>query len=285
VRRSDAETMALLHARHAVAVLELAGPLFFGNVSPLGRALDQTRESGARHVVIDLSRIVRVDLSGARRLISTVRQRRAQGLTVVLAPIRPGHPVADYLAALGLAPGDCFPELSQALAAAEAMVLTEASVAPASFATAEAALQSLGVPPVHAETLARHAEIRDLAAGEVLCRHGEAADAVFVLMQGEADVLLPQSGEPAPGERQDRVLLATLLPGTVIGERALFEAGTRTADVVCPVPSRVMILGGPPLAELLREASPATLALVLAITQNTSVSLRLANAAIQRLEV
>ena len=285
VRRSAEETSALLRERRSVAVLELAGPLFFGNVSPLGRALDEVQASGARHVVIDVGRIVRVDLSGARRLISTVRQRRQQGLTVVLAPIRPGHPVADYLAALGLAPGECFAELTEALAAAEAAVLVEAGVTPAAYATAEAALQALGVAPEHARALASRAETRELAAGEALCRGGDPADAVYILMQGQADVLLPRSADAAGSGGPERVLLAKLLAGAVVGERALFEAGTRSADVVCTVPSRVLILSEPALAAIIREASAASLALVLAITRNTSLSLQLANAAIQRLEV
>jgi MFS superfamily sulfate permease-like transporter len=73
VRRGPDETATLLRHRQSVAVLELAGPLFFGNVSPLGRVLEQARAGGARRAVIDLSRIVRVDLSGARRLIAIVR--------------------------------------------------------------------------------------------------------------------------------------------------------------------------------------------------------------------
>ena len=282
-------TSVLLRERRAVAVLELAGPLFFGNVSPLGRALEEARAGGARHVVIDVGRIVRVDLSGARRLMSIVRHGRQHGMTVVLAPIRPGHPVADYLAALGMAPGSCFAELTDALSAAEEGVLAEAGIGRPSFATAEDALHALGVPREHAGALAQRAETRDLAAGEVLCRGGEPADAVFVLMQGQVDVQLPRSAEVAASGHKakdsGRMLLAHLSAGAVIGERALFEASTRTADVVCVEPSKVLILPAPMLAEIIREASPATLALVLAITHNTSVSLQLANAAIQRLEL
>ena len=280
VRRSAEETAVLYRERRAVAVLELAGPLFFGNVSPLAAALDSARASGARHVVIDLSRVVRVDLSGARRLIAIVRQSRQQGLAVVLTPVRPGHPVADYFAALGIAPGESYPELTGALAAAEAAILAEAGLSTPHFVTAEDALLALGVAPDHARALVSRTETRDLAAGEVLCRGGEPADAVFVIMQGQADVLLPGSAE-TPG----RVLLAHLSAGAMVGERALFESGIRTADVVCTVPSRVLILGGRALESLTRDASPEALSLLLAIARHTSVSLQLANAAIQRLEV
>lgn len=281
VRRGTEETAVLLRERHAIAVLELAGPLFFGNISPLGHALDSARASGARHVVIDVSRIVRVDMSGARRLISTVRQRRDQGMRVVLAPIRPGHPVSDYLTALGMTPGESFAEITDALAAAEAAVLAEAGVTAPAFATAEATLRALGVPAEHAATLAERAEIRDMEAGEVLCRAGDPADSIFVLMGGQADVRLPGSGDDASAP----VLLAHLLAGAVVGERALFKSGTRGADVVCAETCRVLILSGAALTAIMREASAASLALVVAITRNTALSLQQANAAIQRLQV
>ncbi len=279
VRRGPDEMNALLRHRASVAVLELAGPLFFGNVSPLARALEQAHAVGAGRVVIDLSRIVRADLSGARRLMAIVRQHRQKGLAVVLAPFRAGHPVADYFAALGIEPGDCAADVTTAQAAAEAAILAEAGIVTPCFATAEQALEALGVPLEHVGSLALRADVRDLAAGEALCRTGDPADEVFVLMQGQADVLLPQPPGAGP------VLLAHLSPGAVVGEQALFEAGTRSADVVCAVSSRVLILSGPTLAELKRDASPAALALVLAIARNISVSLQHANAAIERLEV
>jgi SulP family sulfate permease len=299
VRRSAEETAVLLEQRRSVAVLELAGPLFFGNVSPLAHALEEARTSGARHVVIDLSRIVRVDLSGARRLIAIVRQSRRHnapkglnpgglnpgGMTVVLAPIRPGHLVTDYLAALGIEPGACFADLSDALAAAEAAILAEAGIVTPSFATAEQALLALGVAPEHALVLARHAETRDLAAGEVLCRAGEPADALYVLMRGQADVRLSGPRETAPDAPPEQMLLAHLSAGALVGERALFEAGTRAADVVCTAPSRVLVLSGAALAALIGEASPAALALVLAIIRHTSISMQLANAATQQMEI
>lgn len=279
VRRGAAEIAVLLQNREALAVLELSGPLFFGNVSPLRTALDQVRAAGARHVVIDLSRIMHVDLSGARRLISIVQQQRQYGLTVVLAPIRQGFPVADYLVALGLAPGACSADVTEALAAAEAALLGEAGIATPSYESPQDVLQALGVPAEHAKTLAALAATRDLAVGDVLCHNGDPAEDMFVLMRGGADVLLPRT------QADERVVLAHLTPGAVVGERALFEAGRRSADVVCMIPSRVLILPGAALTNLLRESSPAALALVLAIAHNTSINLQHANAAIERLEV
>jgi SulP family sulfate permease len=279
VRHSADETTVLLRERRKIAVLELGGPLFFGNISPLGQALDTALESGARHIVIDLGRIVRVDMSGARRLISIVEQRRGRGANIVLAPIRVGHPVADYLLALGLRPGACYDDVTDALAAAEAAVLADAGQNTPRFTTAEDALRALGVTEEYATDLAARAEVIELETGDVVCRAGEAADSLLVLMSGQVDVRLRPDPNAPP------VTLAHLRAGTVIGERALFEASVRTADVVCAEPSRALIFSGPALAALPRESPAAAFALVVAVTRNTSISLRQANTVIQRLEV
>src|SRR5262245_141549 len=71
-----------------------------------------------------------------------------------------------------------------------------------------------------------------LAAGETLFCQGDAADALFVLTEGQLDVLLVTGG------REQRV--STVMPGSCVGELAFFDslrpggaarAGTQTATV------------------------------------------------------
>jgi CRP-like cAMP-binding protein len=61
--------------------------------------------------------------------------------------------------------------------------------------------------------------------GECLVRQGQAADSAYILESGTADVIaaLPGGGE---------VTVATLGPGSVLGEMALIESATRSATVV-----------------------------------------------------
>lgn len=63
------------------------------------------------------------------------------------------------------------------------------------------------------------------SAGEPLVRQGQAADSAYILQSGTADVVtaLPGGGE---------VMVATLGPGSVLGEMALIENATRFATVV-----------------------------------------------------
>ena len=74
-----------------------------------------------------------------------------------------------------------------------------------------------GVPP----------EIRDLPAGAVLTRQGDADTTLFLLLDG---VLLVQVDD------RDVVELG---PGVVVGERALLETGRRTATLVARTSVRV----------------------------------------------
>lgn len=59
--------------------------------------------------------------------------------------------------------------------------------------------------------------------GEWLVRQGESADCMFVIQEGEVEIL-KRRGE-------GHVRLAVRGPGEIIGEMALFERQTRSADI------------------------------------------------------
>lgn len=66
-----------------------------------------------------------------------------------------------------------------------------------------------------------------LAAGDPLFRTGEAGDAMYVVLDGEIDVV-----------HRDRVI-ETVGPGGLVGELALIDDGARSADAVARTPARV----------------------------------------------
>ncbi len=69
--------------------------------------------------------------------------------------------------------------------------------------------------------LARAAELLELGSGDFVCRRGEVADALFVIVEGLAFVVLPWLAEGG----------VDLAAGQVFGEASLLEEGTRQADV------------------------------------------------------
>lgn len=72
--------------------------------------------------------------------------------------------------------------------------------------------------------LAAELSLVDLTPGEILFRQGEAADSVFVVLDGRLEVHMGQEGE-----REQ--LLAELRAGDVVGEVALVAGGKRSATV------------------------------------------------------
>lgn len=74
------------------------------------------------------------------------------------------------------------------------------------------------------ELLALLASVERFAPGEMLCRIGEASDCVFVILSGEADVLI--------GEAAARRAVARLGEHQVVGEIAALCEVPRTADVI-----------------------------------------------------
>ena len=86
--------------------------------------------------------------------------------------------------------------------------------------------------------------IRELPAGAVLARQGEAGEELYLLLDGVLSVDV--DGEP----------LAELGPGAVLGERALLEGGLRTATLTATTPCRVAAVGADQVErEALQELS------------------------------
>jgi CRP/FNR family cyclic AMP-dependent transcriptional regulator len=90
--------------------------------------------------------------------------------------------------------------------------------------------------------LAMRADEVDVPAGKVLCCKGSTAHEFFVIEDGTAKVV------------RDGQYLDDLGPGDFFGEMGLLEDEPRNADVIARTPLRLMVLSGPALKELEREA-------------------------------
>ena len=80
------------------------------------------------------------------------------------------------------------------------------------------------------DRLARHAEIVDFRAGDVLMREGEAGHEFYAIIDGEV-------GVTSGGET-----VAKLGPGTYVGEQALLDPGPRTATVTALRDTQTVLL-------------------------------------------
>jgi|SRR5688500_6411920 len=82
----------------------------------------------------------------------------------------------------------------------------------------------------------------DVPPGKLLCCKGSTADELFVIEEGTAKVV------------RDGQYLDELGPGDFFGEMGLLENAPRNADVIAETPLTVMVLHGPALRELERDA-------------------------------
>ena len=95
--------------------------------------------------------------------------------------------------------------------------------------------------PRELRTIARFVETATLPAGTELVREGEAGDALFVILEGEAVV--------KTGDRE----LARVGPGDHVGEMALLDGEPRAADVVAATDVTIGVLGIRMFRTLVRE--------------------------------
>jgi CRP-like cAMP-binding protein len=105
-----------------------------------------------------------------------------------------------------------------------------------------------GFAPADLDRLSACAHERKIRAGETLMRAGDPGNAMMVVILGEVRVLLAGSA----GQQQ---IVTTLGPGSVVGEIALFDGKTRTADVVAATNGKVLTLERAALLRML-ESDP-----------------------------
>jgi MFS superfamily sulfate permease-like transporter len=250
----------LQQARRGIALLELEGALFFGNVEKLQQEVQAllqppaTVQPGAADrlhtLVLDLRRVGSIDASGAVTLQRLQERLAAQGVQLRLAGVTPGnrhgqalsaHGVLDDTASGGWAlHGDADLAIEAGERAALARAGAQAIGAPVPLAHCElmAGLDAAGVARVAAVL-----RTRELAAGERLFAQGEPGSALYVLTAGSVSVV--------DGSGQQRFV--SFSAGMTFGEMALLDGGGRSADAVADEASTVHALDAAGLAALERE--------------------------------
>ena len=110
----------------------------------------------------------------------------------------------------------------------------------------------------------------ELMAGEILCQAGDPGDAVYVVHEGEVEILArtPEGFE---------VRLAALGHGAIIGEMAALEGGPRSVDMVAARRCKLYRIPRAALLEVLHSDPAAAIQLIFELSRR----LRASNAAIE----
>ncbi|HCO03376.1 MAG TPA: hypothetical protein DIT48_08460 [Actinobacteria bacterium] len=99
-----------------------------------------------------------------------------------------------------------------------------------------------------------------VASGKTLVRQGQSGRELFVVIEGEAEVI-------RSGRR-----IATIGPGDFVGELAFLSRTERTASVIATTAMKVMVLGSREL-DVLVEQEPSLVLQMLAVTADRLRSL------------
>lgn len=218
-------------AGSSVAVMELHGDLFFAALERVSRELD--RAAFARTFVIDCSAVGLVDPHVPELFGELFADLHRRGQRVVV--VDPRH-CLDRSFDRGDTVVEFAEELDVALEGVEYSLLRAAGFDPAGREVdlAECDLfRELDDEAVdHLRALLEETEFD---VDDVLCRAGEPGDAMFVLMSGSLDVVSPSAGRAASR-------LASISPGACVGEIAVLDGESRSADVIATQASTVLTL-------------------------------------------
>jgi len=120
------------------------------------------------------------------------------------------------------------------------------------------------------EALLEHLELRTCDAGDVVFREGDHGRELFVVLDGEMEVL-----KKSKRDRDARVAL--LGPGDWFGEMSILDIMPRSATVRAVAPSRMLRLSASDLDALYRRDLRAYTLIVLNIAREMSRRLRVAD--------
>ncbi|MFA5885348.1 MAG: glutaminase A [Acidimicrobiia bacterium] len=259
---------------HRLEVLELQGSLYFSDTEKLLRTLLDVPQD-VETIILEGHRLAGIDPPAVVLLHGLAKALHQAGQTLVLANF---PPVDDSGKAL-VFDADRFPDLDTALEWWEDGILAE-TLGPRDDLVLPLGAQELlrGLPDAAVEALESATTPRDLPASTVLAREGEPSDSVFFLLSGRVSVRLRTENNPR-GQR-----LASFGAGVAVGELALLQSGTRSADLVLDAPSRVAELRVDDL-DPLDGKHPGLKATVYAnLAHSLSDRLRRANGRIRALE-
>jgi len=273
--RTAAEEDALTQLRPTVALYELQGDLVFATAEKAHRTI--VADLGdIRFVVLDFKYVTGIDEPALAVLNALAETLADSGRTVVAASTHP-----DVGVDAKLAPSvSIFVDHDAAIEWCEDRLLLtadrSAASEPATSLEAFDLLDGLVAPELAA--IKQATETRRLDPGTVIFREGDLADAMFFLLEGRVNVLLPLN---AGGDRSRR--LATFGQGVAFGEMALLDEGRRSADVVCEEACTVAVLTLRALERIAEEHPTVPQAIQSNLARLLARRLRAANAQIRAL--
>ena len=244
----SAASRALLEARgDRICFVELGGPLFFGSADALLREVQGRIPSGGT-LIIDLERVSEVDSAGAfalREVAALCTQARAHLWLAGRQTLERFRPLLEGTGLFDLVPAERqFDNGDQALERAETQLIAASGEPQTEVETSlyRGGLFS-GLNAEEQDHIKQMLVPRELKAGQTLFREGDTVDGLYIIYEGQISVHI----DDASGVSRR---IAAFNPGTIIGEIAFVEGGTRSARAIAEKDSRMWLLKPDALADI-----------------------------------
>ena len=239
-----------------IYILELQGFLFFGTANKLfdqiSQRFAQTHGSQIQFMVLDFRMVVGLDSSAVSSFAKLKQHAEANKVLLVFTQTSPS--IQRKLEKELFSDKDCetcriFPDLDHGLEWCEdQMVQTFASVGFNNKPlTLMAQLEKALLPAISRDQLLSYFEHLEVKAGECFIRQGAQTTGLYFFETGLATVELEY-------EKNKRMRLRTLQPGTVVGEMGLYLGGKASASVYANQDSSLFHLSIAKLAEMEENA-------------------------------
>lgn len=255
--RNPRDRDLLAEAGHRTLLVELQGQLHFASVERMLRRLESALD-GTDHLILDLRRLVSVDLPAQRFLADFLTGCPARGIAVAFAEA-PRQP-PDTAAALADLARDCavtvFDSVDGALESREDALLKAATP----FDFTRFSLDGIGL--FAGLTATERAVVEPLIdalhfdGGQTILRRGDDGHMLLIVARGSVSIWI--GDPPAP-----RIRVGCIGPGQFFGEIAALGGGVRVADAVADERVVCYALSTDALARLGRD-HPAIMARILA---------------------
>jgi len=214
---------------HVIRVFQLQGDLMFGSTeSVLKHVLDAL--SDGDYFILDLKHVFEIDRAACQLLGQLKAAIWARGKTLLFTHTADKYGFTRHLKRDITGQDDrqlfAFADTDHALEWCEDSLLARNGQPSWQTARVELDEQDLcqGLDAEHLQQLHAVAGAVTYEAGEFIFRCGDQAESLFLILEGEVEVLLPTDS----GQRKR---LALLSPGRSFGEMALLNHRTRSADV------------------------------------------------------
>ncbi|MBC7779468.1 MAG: SLC26A/SulP transporter family protein [Proteobacteria bacterium] len=286
-QRPPADEEALATLGRNIVVFELEGSIFFGTAENLANRIERACQDGVTIVVLDLTRVTEVDITGARILTRVNDLLVGDGHHLLLSGLARGGPLDRYLDAArtrtAITAERVFPDTDRALEWAEDRMLLAAAALRTVAAPGAASLEGIdlrafdlfaGLAAPELDTLRAALALAKFERAAVLFREGETGDALYLVVDGTASVWL--------GERATRLI--TFSPGTILGELALIDDAPRSATVVADTALTCLVLTIAAYERLAVEAPATSISLTANLGRELAHRLRRANRTVLELD-